>query len=253
MDVLQVPVVVRDANAGRLRLLRQLGLEPAAEHVDGLPRAPHVRGQLGLLRRDRLLEGLELGALALLDLDPEEPQVARVFDEIGARLRQQRRDRLEARPQLGEPLGAERQRVLPQLDRAGLVRALARGRVGLRREHDRVEARVARPGPQHALVEVEPVHLGAHDPVVDLLRDRPAGDVDRSQPRLERRQRAPLLFHGGGRVIRHPVPERGPLELAPFLEQRHEVVVTARGARLRGERQQQRRKERPAAGSHRPR
>ncbi len=41
-----------------------------------------------------------------------------------------------------------------------------------------VEARIERPGRQHAMAKLEPVHLGAYQVVVDLLLYRPAVRID---------------------------------------------------------------------------
>ena len=68
-------------------------------------------------------------------------------------------------------------------------RALARGLVALLREDRDVEGRVVGPGLQDAVIEVEAVHLRAHDVVVHLLR-RWASRAGRSRRGAAGRRRA---------------------------------------------------------------
>ena len=78
VDVLQVPVVVRDADAGRAALLGQPRLEPAAQLVDrGCARAGRRR-RARVVRRELRLECSERFRLLALRADAGEPEVARV-------------------------------------------------------------------------------------------------------------------------------------------------------------------------------
>jgi hypothetical protein len=69
--------------------------------------------------------------------------------------------------------------------------------------------------------------------VVHLLLDRPAGRIDRGEPRLPPLQRLGLLRHGRGRVIGRAVAQPGLLEGTPLREQRDQVLICA-GCPLRG-------------------
>ncbi len=85
---------------------------------------------------------------------------------------------MEGAPDRRGTARGERQRVLPELEAPARVVSLARRLVTLRAEHRDVERGVVGPGPQDAVVEVEPVHLRAEYVVIDLLRDRPGRGID---------------------------------------------------------------------------
>ena len=106
------------------------------------------------------------------------------------------------------------------------------------------------------MVEVEPVHLGADQVVVDLLGDRPLRDVDCLESALVVLQALPLGFHRLGRVVGHAVHDGRFLEDAELLEELQQVVVgTGRGffggwrRRGAGDRQREQESERSEAES----
>ena len=100
------------------------------------------------------------------------------------------------------------------------------------REDGDVERRVVGPRPEHAVIEVEPVHLRADDVPVHLLRDRPARR-DRWRPGgAGSRQLALLRGHRRRGVVGHAVHQLRLLERAPVREERHEIRVP--GAHARG-------------------
>jgi hypothetical protein len=162
--------------------------------------------------------------LGLLPLaaDPGEPEVARVARQVGPRLHQQPRDRpqpLRERLLLGL---RQRQPQLPELERALDRAALVGRRVALLGDRVGVEGRVARPGREHAQVEVEAVHLREHELAVDPLGRRECFRVDRVEPRAERVELRSLARERLGRVVRDAVLDRRPLGLAPLAEERDE-------------------------------
>ena len=121
----------------------------------------------------------------------------------------------------------------PQLEGTRESGTFPGGRVALLRDHGGVEAGMTRPGPEHAVVELQAVHLGANQVPVHLLGHRPAPRIDRLQPAPEVVETRLLRGHGGRRVVRHPVHDPGLLELSPLREQGQEVLVPlARRRRL---------------------
>ena len=89
------------------------------------------------------------------------------------------------------------------------------------------------------MVEVEAVHLGAHDVVVHLRGRRPAGRVEGGEAALVGGELAVLRGHRARRVVGHAVHELRLLERAPRGEERDQVVVALR--RRRGGRTRRRR------------
>ena len=85
--------------------------------------------------------------------------------------------------------GDERKAYSSRAPRARRKWPLARRLVALARKHRDVERRIVRPGPEHAVIEVQAVHLGADDVVVHLLGDRPAAWIDRREACLITRER----------------------------------------------------------------
>ena len=77
------------------------------------------------------------------------------------------------------------------------------------------------------MVEVEAVHLGAHELHVILLRDRPAARVEALQPAHPAGQLAMLGLHRRRRVVGHALRDARPLEGAPLGEERKEILVAA--------------------------
>jgi hypothetical protein len=200
---------------------------------------PRDEARRRLLRRlNRLLElrsavgGLSLEreqicALLLDGADAGHPQIARVAGQVQLRLRKQRRDALQFPGEPGCVGGREREGVLPHLDDRVVRRTFVRGRVALRRPDLGVERRIALPRLEDAQVEVEAVHLGAQQVIVDLLRDRPRLRLDRLQPGLISLQLRVLAGKRRRRVVRRALAQRGPLELAPLGEQRGQILIAA--------------------------
>ena len=112
-------------------------------------------------------------------------------------------------------------------------RALVRGRVALLGPDALVESRVAGPGLEHARVEIEAVHLGAHERLVHPGFDRPGTRVDGLEAGPEALQLLQSAREGGGRVVRCAVAQGGLFEGAPLLKQFDERVMTGRSG-LRG-------------------
>jgi hypothetical protein len=77
------------------------------------------------------------------------------------------------------------------------------------------------------VIEVEPVQLRADDVPVHLLRNRPAGEIDRGEALAELGDLPGLRRHGGGGVVRDAADELGLLKGAELLEEGNEVVVFA--------------------------
>ena len=106
----------------------------------------------------------------------------------------------------------------------------ARRLVALRGEDGDVERRVVRPRPEHAVIEVEAVHLGADDVPVDLLRDRPAARIDGGEAALVGRQRALLRGHRARRCSRaRRQPASAVWNARHSVEQRHQIRVAIPG------------------------
>jgi hypothetical protein len=75
------------------------------------------------------------------------------------------------------------------------------------------------------VVELEPVHLGPDDLVVDAPFDGPALRVDRGEAVLEGFDPALLRGHGRGRIVGHAVDDPRLLELAELLPEGEEIFV----------------------------
>ncbi len=75
--------------------------------------------------------------------------------------------------------------------------------------HRDVERRIPRPGPSYAVVEVEPVHLGADQMPVDLLLDAPVGRVHLAKPVLPALELVMLPRHGVSGVVWNTVSKTG--------------------------------------------
>jgi hypothetical protein len=235
LDVLQVPVVVLDADAGRAGLRRRLRLEPFGEVVGGGFRLVDVGLESRVAASEFAGELREIGALPSDGLRPVVPDVLLVARQVVLRLREQSRHRLDSGAHLRGVGRGERELVAPDLDGAQRERSLARRLVALLVEHRDVEAGIVDPGLQDPVVEVEAVQLGADNVVVDLLRNRPAARIDRREALAIRLDLALLRGHCSGAVIRHPVDDLRFLERPEVLEESDEVVV-ARAARRIGRR-----------------
>ena len=174
-------------------------------------------------------EALQLGALRAHAAGAVDPEVLPGSDQVLPRLGEERRDRLERGPDRGHARRVERQRVLPELEAPARVVPLARRLIALRAEDRDVERGVVGPRPQHAVIEVEAVHLRADDVVVDLLRDRPGRGLDGGEPIPIGAELAVLGGHRGRPVIRDAVDQDRRLEAAPVREEPEKIGVGGHG------------------------
>ncbi len=78
---------------------------------------------------------------------------------------------------------------------------------------------------QNPVIEVEAVQLGAHDLVVDLLRDGPAAEVERGEAPPVGLELPLLRGHRGGGVVRNALDELRLLERSPVPKERDQVLV----------------------------
>ena len=182
LDVLQVPVVVLDTDARRLRSCDA----PDGRATPRTRRSPPWRDDVRLeivctpVKRDASCVEAALWSLtppSPRSTDPCRCPTRFAFACSSSAGRSRGRRAISGAPR------RKRKRVLPHLHRPPRAAPPAPADRS-RREHRDVERRIVRPGPQHAMIEVEPVHLGADDVVVDLLRNRPAARIDRGQPRV---------------------------------------------------------------------
>ena len=156
----------------------------------------------------------------------------RVARQVVARLGQQRGDDREFARELCLGFARQRELVGPELDDVVVNRALVRRRVALLGPDTHVIGGVARPGLEHAGIEVEAVHFCAYERLVDLRLERPAAAVDGFEPAAPGRELMQAPGGGRGRVVRSAVLQGRVLEGAPFLEQLYESVITRRRGRL---------------------
>jgi hypothetical protein len=119
--------------------------------------------------------------------------------------------------------------MLPELGGSRARSALARRLIALRAEDRDVERGVVGPRPQHAVIEVEAVHLRADDVVVDLLRDRPGRGLDGGEPIPIGAEVLVLGGHRGRPVVRDAVDQDRRLEAAPVREEPEEIGVGGHG------------------------
>ena len=147
---------------------------------------------------------------------------------------QKRWDGAQLGGQLRFGLRREGKGVGPQLDQRVVSRPLVRRGIALIGPDRCIEGGVARPGLEHADVEVESVHLGPHQVVVDLVPYRPATRVDRGQPALIGRQLLVLLHHCRGGVVRCALQQRRPLEGSPLPEERDQCCMAGTCFRSHG-------------------
>ena len=82
------------------------------------------------------------------------------------------------------------------------------------------------------VVEIKAVHLGVDDVPIDLLLDGPAADIDGVQAGAVRRKLGVGFLEALRGVVGSTLQERWALELAPVVEELHEIVVRG-GTRLR--------------------
>ncbi len=229
LDVGEIPVVVGDADPRAARLAWRLLLEPGDECVGRVLRPLHRGGDIGLVGHLAGERG-QYCALLFHPARPMEPEVARIAGEVLARLFQQRRDRPQQGGEVGGLLAGKREAIPPEFDRPVRLVALARRLIALLVEHGEIESGTPRPWAQDAMIEIEAIHLRAHDLEIDLPRHGPALDVERCQPALPAGQRAVLRGHRGSGVVGDAVDDLGTLERAPLSEESDQVIVAgARG------------------------
>ena len=218
VDVLEAPVVVLLADAGGSGLLRRLGVEPRDEGDRRLARRADRRLERSPAAGGLLRQRIECRDLAAHRAGAGDPEVVRVAGEVAARLLEERRHDRELPGELPFVRARERVRIGPQLDEVVMRRAFVRGRVALLGPDALVEGRIARPGLEHARVEVEAVHLGAHERLVDLGIDGPSARIDRLQAAAEALQVLQAAREGRGGVVGGAVEQGRPFESAPLLE-----------------------------------
>ena len=141
-------------------------------------------------------ELLERLRLLLERANATDPEVLRIGGrKIAARRLEQRRNGADLQRQLAGLVRRERRHLVEngprpdgiviQLDGAVNDRPFLRRRIAFGADDRRVVRRVARERLEHAQVVVHAVQFGADQVVIDLLRDRPAGGVDRLEPTLQ--------------------------------------------------------------------
>ena len=229
MDVLLVPVEGGDADARRALLRGRALFEPGSEIVDRGPGGVAERDEIGVGRGQAAGEVEQVGALGPFLAGPEAPEVGRVLDEVRPGLGQYGRYRRELFAQEGPAAFIGREGQLPEVQDAVDLGALAKRDIGFGRLDDGVEAGDPRPGPEDPVVELEPVHLGPDDLVVDAPVDGPGGGIDGGQAVLEGLEAAPLDGHGRGCVVGHAAGDARLLELAEILPERQEALVGPAG------------------------
>src|SRR5262245_26140061 len=92
-----------------------------------------------------------------------------------------------------------------------------------------VERGITGPGPEHPMIELQPVHLGPDELPIDALWNRPALRIDGGQALLKLCEGAALFLHRRGAVVWNPVRHLRLLDVAPLAEQGDEVLVAAGG------------------------
>ena len=229
VDVLHVPGVVVGSDAGRPGAGRGALLQPDAEVLGCGARVGDGLVEIGAGAGNLLGVGVEVAGLTGEVADAGQPEIAGVgVGKVHTGLFQQRRDGADAGREFRRIRVRERVVVGPGIDPAVDHGAFMGRDVALRQEHDHVEGRIARPGTAHAVVEVEPVHLRAHQVPVDLFGDGPTLGGQGVQAQLPLRELGLLPGHGGGGVVRDAIHEFGHLEGPPLLEELHQVGVGSR-------------------------
>ena len=127
---------------------------------------------------------------------------------------------------------AERVTVQSLVDAANREGAFARRLIAFVTVDRDVERRVVRPRLEHAVIEIEAVHLGTDDGGIDLLVDRPCVGRNRIQPCLPTWKFRSLTLHRCGAVVGDSVLHGGCLKGTPFLEEAHQAGVSG-GVALR--------------------
>ncbi len=121
--------------------------------------------------------------------------------------------------------GGEGEGVGPELGGGVMGRPLVGGYVAAGGPDGLVEGRVARPGPEDAVVEVVAVHLGLDEVPVYPLGHRPAGGVDGQQSLPQTEESGPAVGKGGGGVVGGAVAQERLFESAPVGEEGGELVL----------------------------
>ena len=224
------PGVFVGADPGGAGLVRRLLFQPGAERIAGRARGFHGGAEFRARAGGAFPERREVARLPLERAEPGEPQVPRIrFGEVHPRLLQERRDAPEALGEFRRVFRGEGVVVGPKIHEPVDHRAFVRRDIALRREDDHIERRVARPRTPDAVVEVQPVHLGAREVPVHLFVHRPVVRRHRVEAGAETGEFAVLTLHRRRGVVRDAVHEGRPLERAPLLEERDQVVVRPAG------------------------
>ena len=229
MHLLHVPGVIFLADARRPGLRRRLGFKPRNQVIGGgLRRAQRLDQAVARIAADRLLDGVEVTALCANVADAGYPEVARIAGQILLRLAHQWRNDCQV---IDHPLFlffGKRKTVGPQFQYRVMRRAFVRRNVALVGPDRLIVGRVADPWLEHAVIEIEAVHLRANDVPVHLLLDGPAADVDGIQPFEIVRQFLVCGVEAFGRVIGRTIPHWRAFEFAPFFKQLDKRIVRIR-------------------------
>ena len=111
----------------------------------------------------------------------------------------------------------------PGLDCAVCVWALSRWLVAPIQEDSHIKSGVVCPRSEHAMVEIEPVHLGPHDMPINLLVDGPAAGINSGEAALIRSEFSMLSGHRRRGIIRNAVNEFRPLKRSPFSKEFRQI------------------------------
>ena len=239
VNVAEPPVVVLLADAGDAGHGVLVLLDPAAVGQDRLARRLRFRDELRVVLGEFFRDPLVDARLPRGGPDRDRCQIGSAFGQVGPGLLVDLRHRPQGRPVFLQLALVERRLEFEEGPEA------RHRRTGAALGHQ-VEGRVPGPGPGHTVVEVEPVHLGADEVVIDLVGDRPVGDLDCREPALVVLQALPLPLHRVGGVVGHAAVDLGLLEDAELLEELQQVVVCAGrgvlgggGRRAAGDRQRE--------------
>ena len=87
--------------------------------------------------------------------------------------------------------------ILPGLDCAVCVWTLSRRLVAPIQKDSHIKSGIVCPRSEHAVVEIEPVHLSPHDVPINLLVDGPTAGINSGEAALVRRKSPMLSGHRG--------------------------------------------------------